>query len=65
LDNAEDKNITRNTQVSWSGFGTAINNTTALTKTYYVLIAAGRWWKIKLNGQTIVTTGINTATCIC
>jgi hypothetical protein len=50
-----------NTQVSWSGFGTAINNTTALTKTYYVLIAAGRWWKIKLNGQTIVTTGINTA----
>jgi hypothetical protein len=56
------RHSTTNTQATWSGFGTAINNTTALTKTYYVLIAAGRWWKIKLNGQTIVTTGINTAT---
>jgi hypothetical protein len=56
------RHSTTNTQTTWSGFGTAINNTTALTKTYYVLIAAGRWWKIKLNGQTIVTTGINTST---
>ena len=39
----------------WGGFGTSINNTTALPKTYYVLIAAEQFWKIKLNGQTIIS----------
>jgi len=39
----------------WSGFGTSIDNFTALPKTYYVLIAAEKFWKIKLNGQTIIS----------
>jgi hypothetical protein len=39
----------------WGGFGTSINNNTALPKTYYVLIAAEKFWKIKLNGQTIIS----------
>jgi hypothetical protein len=39
----------------WSGFGTSINNTTPSPKTYYVLIAAEKFWKIKLNGQTIIS----------
>ena len=51
---------TNNIQQMWFGCGTTVP-LSVTTKTYYLLITAARQFKIKLNGVTIITTGVGQA----
>jgi len=43
----------------WYGAGTAVPSS-PVTKTYYLLVGAARQFRVKLNGNTLLTTGVGT-----